>query len=928
MPGFLGGGGGGGGGTGGEISFPKEFIDPVTKFRVSQPENLIDTDFEYGLQPTKWETVELINNTPSFFSKSGDTTIDGIISMTTNAGTREITVITALDHNLAAGIPINVTGTKSLTADGSFIIASIPNPTTFTYLCKSNQNETLSINDLYTSIITGEFFQGSQIGISDSEGILTDGSSTSILTVKTKSTHGFGLKTPLYLLNINSTISQDFQSANTATRSFDASNSATAQTFDGSNTLSTLNIDWSNSGVTTGEPSTITSVSTTENTITVSHSIQNFLNLEVGSPLYYDISTGSGYFSQNPRGVIFLKTNDGLGTSFSTFRVSATPDGPVIEITSSLAGFFQISDQSRTFAGNNVDSATQLNLSIIREESFEFEGANDESIGANGTCTVTSYSGSLINSSVTPEQETLDYYQGAMIRYSTTGSPASGLTNNTTYFIDSFFSTGPLTFAFTIKNLPTDSNPISVSGGTGTQTFKRIGVSPDKNIVHIKNSNYNEKDMVEYVYPNGGNFSTDFNRDYYFISTVFDSHNYRLEPSPESFISATGGNSISTVTFGDRLYTVHSFTVAGTYTFNVLDEGTFGQSLKYVVSNGSYDGFSSTTTVTQGSILATPGPKTVVVNSGGTVDVAYPQDGGNNDIPFASIRPIPLTASGGSISTTTINGFSYRVHTFTSVASNTFSITGLGNLGNQMEVIMWGAGGGGGGTASTGAAGGAGAYASSTLTAQVGNYVASVGGGGGGAANGCFTNSGRGAGGTGPSGAAGGVGWNPGSTGCSSPGGGGGAGSLFLLSGTILVAAGGGGGGGAREGGSAGSGGRGGGGGQNGELGAGGSVGITGNQAGTNGAGGGTAGGDQSGGGGGAGGFRGGSAGTPPGADQVMGCGGGGGSSLGQTVINGNRTTPGNSSDPLRGTSGNAGGATGAGTAGRIIVRYPLQNIT
>ena len=46
MPGFLGGSSGSSGGTGGEISFPKEFIDPVTKLRVSTPENLIDTDFE------------------------------------------------------------------------------------------------------------------------------------------------------------------------------------------------------------------------------------------------------------------------------------------------------------------------------------------------------------------------------------------------------------------------------------------------------------------------------------------------------------------------------------------------------------------------------------------------------------------------------------------------------------------------------------------------------------------------------------------------------------------------------------------------------------------------------------------------------------------------------------------------------------------
>ena len=148
MPGFLGGSSGGSSSTGGEITFPKEFIDPVTKLRVSQPENLIDTDFEYGLQPTKWETVELINNTPSFFSKSGDTTIPNINAITTNLGTREITVTTSLAHGLAVGIPIQVTGTKSVTADGSYIINSIPNTTTFTYLCKANQPTTASIEDL------------------------------------------------------------------------------------------------------------------------------------------------------------------------------------------------------------------------------------------------------------------------------------------------------------------------------------------------------------------------------------------------------------------------------------------------------------------------------------------------------------------------------------------------------------------------------------------------------------------------------------------------------------------------------------------------------------------------------------------------------------------------------------------------------------
>ena len=47
---------------------PGEILtDPVGKFRVSTPQSLIDTDFEYGLQPTKWEFLNLTNNRPSGF---------------------------------------------------------------------------------------------------------------------------------------------------------------------------------------------------------------------------------------------------------------------------------------------------------------------------------------------------------------------------------------------------------------------------------------------------------------------------------------------------------------------------------------------------------------------------------------------------------------------------------------------------------------------------------------------------------------------------------------------------------------------------------------------------------------------------------------------------------------------------------------------
>jgi hypothetical protein len=530
MPGFLGG-SSGGSGSGGEISFPKEFIDPVTKLRISQPENLIDTDFEYGLQPTKWETVELINNTPSFFSKSGDTTIPGIRAITTNAGTREITVSTDFEHLLSVGIPISVTGTKSVTADGAYIINSIPNSTTFTYLCKANQPSTSSIEDLYSSIITGEFFQGSQLRIADASGIVTNDASVSTLTVTTESSHGFKVNTPFYFLNLNSTISQDFPATNTTAKSFDSTNSATAQTFDGSNTLSSINIDWSNSATVGGNTSSISSISTVNNTITVSHGVENFANQVIGTPLYYSITGGAGYFLNNPRGVVFLKTNTSLGTSTSTFQVSALPDGEPIAITASISGTFQLANQARTFAGNNVNPITQTSIEILKGEPVQFDATN--TLGLTGT--VTSYSGS--NITVTSSQ-VLDWYTGAMVIYNSstnqppTTSPSNLITNNTTYFIDSFFRQGTSNnYSFTLKPLPNGSVIGNISGGGGTQTFRQIGISLDKDIFHVKDNGFTDNEMLEYEYPVGGRFgvaTADEIKNFYFIQTRYDAHNFTL----------------------------------------------------------------------------------------------------------------------------------------------------------------------------------------------------------------------------------------------------------------------------------------------------------------------------------------------------------------------------------------------------------------
>jgi hypothetical protein len=764
MPGFLGG-STGGSGTGGEISFPKEFIDPVTKLRISQPENLIDTDFEYGLQPTKWETVELINNTPSFFSKSGDTTIPGIVSVTTNDGTREITVTTALEHGLAPGIPINVTGTKSVTADGSYIINSVPNTTTFTYLCKDNQAGDNSIEDLYTSIITGEFFQGSQLRISDAEGIVTDGEAVSTLTVKTDSVHGFGVNTPFYFLNLNSTISQEFEAANTAAKSFDSSNSATAQTFDGSNTLASTNIDWSNSATAGGTVSPIggVGVNVTTDTITVTHTAENFVGIPVGTPLYYDVSTSAGYFFTNPRGVVFLKELVSSSSGTSTFKVSATPDGTVIDLTASMSGNFQLANQARTFAGNNQNPLTQTLLTVERADAFTFDGANEGFTGLNGVSTVEGYSDTILVS-VTAGLG-LNYYVGAMVRYNSTGSAASGLTNNETYFISSFATTAsPNQYRIKLKALPTSVTELAPSGGSGTQTFTQIGVSTTKDVIHVRNSNFVAKDMVEYTFPSGGRFTANAGEEklYYFIQTAYDAHNYQVSEVFSAFVEATGGV-VTNITARGVNYRVHTFSTVGNSSFVV----TSGGPVEYLVIGGGGGG----------------GGGTGGAGGGGGGAGGYRSSVLGESTGGGAALETPLTLAAGTYTVTVGAGGAGRSGTsgWTSGGDSVFATitaTGGGRGGHQANYAgsTGGSGGGGGG-------GDGGGVQANTGGARTASPVQGFAGGNGGHTGGTAL----GGGGGGGASAAGGQ-WS------NEVGGNGGDGLASAINGTWTVRAGGGGG--------------------------------------------------------------------------------------------------------------------------------------
>jgi hypothetical protein len=184
-----------------QMDVSESLIDPVHKFRVSTPENLIDTDFEYGLQPTKWETVELVNNIPSVYTKLPGVSIGLIEQINGQVGSNSITVTCGVEHELSIGQPIEVQGTSSRTANGKFIITAVPSTTSFVYKAKGVQSSTGNYKTAYTTIIPGAFFTGSNIEFNQNEGVNTNDQIPSTLTITTDYYHGLSTSTSLYITN-------------------------------------------------------------------------------------------------------------------------------------------------------------------------------------------------------------------------------------------------------------------------------------------------------------------------------------------------------------------------------------------------------------------------------------------------------------------------------------------------------------------------------------------------------------------------------------------------------------------------------------------------------------------------------------------------------------------------------------------------------
>ena len=171
--------------------------DAIERMRVSNPESLIDADFEYGLQPTKWAGYGTVRGYPSGYELPGVDLVTTAVTtdyQTTSTTASLITVTTSVAHGIVAGQVINISGLNSGTAgfsraDGTFIVNSAPTTTTLTYFARGTvgtANGQSLLTDA-TVVKRGALYTGASIPVASAT---SNGANPSVITLNFTNPHG------------------------------------------------------------------------------------------------------------------------------------------------------------------------------------------------------------------------------------------------------------------------------------------------------------------------------------------------------------------------------------------------------------------------------------------------------------------------------------------------------------------------------------------------------------------------------------------------------------------------------------------------------------------------------------------------------------------------------------------------------------------
>lgn len=182
-------------------------LDPVNKLRVSTPESLIDTDFEFGTQITKWENLGMVNNRGASYPVIAS--IPGITGISMPTGSTTVTVTTGSAHGITVGTPITVTDTYLVVANGNFVVESVTTSSPFTLTYTSFAQNTTSVTSIFdpnkTTVSRNAYYTGSQIGGAPSAITYSVSGTQTEVTVTTTQLHCLALGNEIAITGITTT---------------------------------------------------------------------------------------------------------------------------------------------------------------------------------------------------------------------------------------------------------------------------------------------------------------------------------------------------------------------------------------------------------------------------------------------------------------------------------------------------------------------------------------------------------------------------------------------------------------------------------------------------------------------------------------------------------------------------------------------------
>ena len=337
--------------------------DAMERQKVGIPQSMLDADFEYGLQPTKWQAIALMRNYPSIYEIPGsDIPVTNVTtdasSATSGVGASLITVTTTAAHGLAVYDPITIKALSNSVqgfsrSEGSFLVAVVGSATQISYYAKAKVGITNGevLASTYTQLRKGGFYTGSAVG-SPSLSVVSSGSSgtitTSLITPISSTTIGFSSGNP----QIGAPLSGTGVNTGTQITAVTGPGGAAASTTLSANAaISDTTIDVTDTtGIgpglvfNRGNGQALTVTDVTGNTVTLSGALTTAI---IGTTKTYTALTQSA------------TSGSGSGAQFSISR------SPSYGVTVTTPGSGYVATNTVTILGTSMDGATPANDATV-----------------------------------------------------------------------------------------------------------------------------------------------------------------------------------------------------------------------------------------------------------------------------------------------------------------------------------------------------------------------------------------------------------------------------------------------------------------------------------------------------------------------------------------------------------------------------------